>query len=236
MGFASKLDFCGLADGTSIVVKSHTRPGSSTVATCANDEGDVVDVTKTEVVCDPSNEYAIKGDIADLKVTLGKVTEVDLGTASAPDVRHFVLKSVSLGTSNSGTPTLSAQAEQVPSSTASRTYTVDLGAVRSRCKAQILASMFSVAGEGTHLQKADYTLSVEVSHTTVDGARVTYDVYGGKVEASVEAKRAGAVAPTITASAEGVVAVTGDPSESRPDSDYASVSATVTRYLKADAA
>ncbi len=237
MSFKAKRDFCGLADGTAIVLKSHEEGRKGSQATCANDEGDVVDVTGYGHVMDPSNTYALKADVADLVVTLGKVTTVNLGTDASPANRHFMLKSVSIGTSNSGEVSISAQAEEVPDATAKRTYTVTIPKLRCRNKAQILDSLFTLTGENAHLQKADYTISVESTPTTVDGERVTWDCYGGKIECSVEAKQAGSAVPAFEAgSPETLITVlTGDNSESRPDSDYSTVKATVTRYLKPDA-
>lgn len=237
MSFKAKKDFCGLVDGTSIVLKSHEEGRKGSLATCANDEGDVVDVTDFGHVMDPSNSYALKADVTNLTITLGKVTTVNFGTDASPANRHFMLKSVSIGTSNSGEVSISSQSEEVPEAAAKRTYTVTIPKLRCRNKAQILDSLFTLTGEKAHLQKADYTFSVESTITTVDGERVTWDVYGGKVECSVEAKQAGSALPTFEAgSSETLITVlTGDNSESRPDSDYSTVKATITRYLKLDA-
>jgi len=237
MSFKAKRDFCGLADGTAIVLKSHEEGRKGSQATCANDEGDVVDVTGYGHVMDPSNAYALKADVENLEIALGKVATVNLGTEASPDNRHFMLKSVSIGTSNSGEVSISAQAEEVPDATAKRTYTVTIPKLRCRNKAQVLDSLFTLTGDKAHLQKADYTISVESTITTVDGERVAWDCYGGKIECSVEAKQAGSSVPAFEAgSSETLITVlTGDSSESRPDSDYSTVKATVTRYLKPDA-
>ena len=109
--------------------------------------------------------------------------------------------------------------------------------LKQRNKAQILNSLFTLTGEKCHLQSANYTISVDIQHTTVDGDRVTFDVYGGKIVCAAEAKQAGSEAPVIAAGSDStfVTILSGDNSESRPDSDYASVSAEVTKYLTADA-
>ena len=148
-----------------------------------------------------------------------------------------MLKSVRVGTSNSGEVSISAQSEEVPSAVAKRTYTVTIPKLRCRNKAQILDSRFTLSGENAHLQKADYTFSVESTITTVDGERVPWAVYGGKVECSVEAKQAGSAVPAFEAGSSDtlITVLTGDNSESRPDSDYSTVKASVTRYLKPDA-
>lgn len=100
MSFKSKIDYCGLADGTSILLKSHTEGASNSIATCANNEGDVVDATVYGHVIDPSNDYAIKTDLTNLSIVLGSVNEVDN--------KYFMLKQVTIGTSNSGEVTLAA--------------------------------------------------------------------------------------------------------------------------------
>ena len=130
MSFKTKRDFCGLADGSTIVLKTHEEGRKGSQANCANDEGDVVDVTDFGHVMDPSNSYALKADATDLKITLGKVTTVNLGTDASPASRHFMLKSVSIGTSNSGEVSISAQSEEVPEATAKRTYTVTIPKLR----------------------------------------------------------------------------------------------------------
>ena len=234
MSFKSKIDFCGLADGTAILLKSHEEGRSSSEATCANDEGDIIDSTQFGHVMDPSNEYALKGDLTNLSVVLGSVNTVVVNGTD----KHFMLKSVSIETSNSGEVTLNASAEEVPSATPARTYTVVIPSLRQRNKAQILGELFSLSGDNVHLQSASYTFEVESTITTVDGERVTWDCYGGKVTASIEVKEAGSTVPTITpgSSSTYVTILNGDPSETRPDSDYATVTAEVTRYLTADAA
>lgn len=233
MSFKSKIDFCGLADGTTIVLKSHDEGRSCSEATCANDEGDVIDATQFGHVMDPSNEYALKGNATNLSIVLGGIHSVEIGSTT----KYFMLKSVSIGTSNSGEVSISASAEEVPSATPARTYTVVIPSLKQRNKAQILDSLFTLSGTNVHLQSANYTFSVESTITTVDGDRVTWDCYGGKIVASIEVKEAGSTMPTIEAGSSQtfVTILNGDPSETRPDSDYASVSAEVTRYLTADA-
>ena len=79
---------------------------------------------------------------------------------------------------------------------------------------------------------------MRIQQTTVDGSRITFDVYGGKIVCSATAKQAGTAAPVIAAGSDStfVTILSGDNSESRPDSDYATVSAEVTKYLTADVA
>ena len=237
MSFKSKIDFCGLANGTTILLKSHNEGRSSSVVTCENDEGDTVDATVVGHVMDPSNDYALKADLTNFDIVLGGVNTVNLGTTEAPDNHYFALKSVTIGTSNSGDVALAAQSEEVASATPTRTYTVRIASLKCRCKAQIINSLFSLSGTGAHLQSANYTIGANITHTTVDGERVTSDIYGASISVAISAKQAGSVKPTITpgSATDVVTIVAGDPSESRPDSDYASVSATVTRYLTADA-
>lgn len=229
MSFKAKIDYCGLADGTSILLKSHTEGASNSIATCANNEGDVIDATVYGHVIDPSNDYAIKSDLTNLSVVLGSVNTVDN--------KYFMLKQVTIGTSNSGEVTMAAQAEQVASATPSRTYTIVIPSLKQRNKAQILNSMFTLSGTNAHLQSASYTFSVDVTQTTVDGERVTADCYNGKVVAAVTAKQAGSEAPEFAAGTNGgtVLVLSKDNSETRPDSDYASVTAEITQYLSCDA-
>lgn len=236
MSFKTKIDFCGLADGTKIVLKSHDEGRSSTVVTCENDEGDTVDATIAGHVMDPSNDYSLKADLTNFDIVLGSVKTVNLGTEQSPNNHYFMLKSVAIGTSNSGDVTISAQAEEVASATAGRTYTVTIASLKCRCKAQIINGLFTLSGTGCHLQSANYSIAANITHTTVDAERVTADIYGASIVATLNAKQAGSTAPTIAAgSASDVVTIiSGDASETRPDSDYASVAATVTRYLTAD--
>lgn len=76
MSFRSKIDFCGLADGSTIVLKSHNEGRSNSFVTCENDEGDTVDATVFGHVVDPSNSYALKADATNLSVSLGGVKTV----------------------------------------------------------------------------------------------------------------------------------------------------------------
>ena len=237
MSFKSKIDYCGLADGTTGILKSHDENRSVNTVTCENDEGDTVDATQVGHVIAPSNTYALKADVSGLSIVLGGVNTVNLGTAQSPDNHYFALKSVTIGTSNSGEVSLSATAEEVASASPQRTYTVTIASLKQRNKAQILNSLFTLTGTNCHLQSANYTLSVNIQQTTVDGSRITFDVYGGKIVCSATAKQAGTAVPVIAAGSDStfVTILSGDNSERRPDSDYASVSAEVTKYLTADA-
>ena len=233
MSFKSKIDFCGLADGTTIMLKSHDEGRSSSTVTCENNEGDTIDATVFGHVMDPSNDYALKTDATNLSVVLGGVKTVNIDGVD----KYFALKSVSVGTSNSSEVSIAAQSEQVAGATPARTYTVVIPVLKQRNKAQILNNLFTLSGDNAHLQSANYTFSVDITQTTVDGDRVTWDCYNGKIVANVNAKQAGAVAPTFAPVASGtyVTVQTGDDNETRPDSDYASVTASITQYLTADA-
>ena len=233
MSFQSKIDFCGLSANEKIVCKSHDEGRSHSVVTCENDEGDTIDATVFGEKMSPTNEYALKGDLKDWNIVFGSVKTVEIGGKQ----KHFALKSVSIGTSNSGEVTLSASAEEVPLEKMQRTYTVKIASLRARNKAQILNDLFKVEGERVHLQSASYEIAVEFAETTVDGERVMADIYGGSIKVSVEAKQAGTAAPVVSPVAADEVTILSAPnSGSRPDSDYTPVSAEVTKYLTADAA
>ena len=231
MSFQSKIDFCGLSANENIVCKSHDEGRSHSVATVANDEGDIIDTAVFGEKMSPTNEYALKGDLENWLVVLGSVKTVEVGGKQ----KHFALKSVSIGTSNSGEVALSANAEEVPVAEMQRTYTVKIDMLRARNKAQILNSLFKVEGEKAHLQSASYEIGVEFAETTVDGERVMADIYGGNIKVSVEAKQAGTVAPVIApVSADEVTVLSSPNTSNRPDSDYTPVSAEITKYLVAD--
>ena len=231
MAFQSKIDFCGLSANENIVCKSHDEGRSHSVATVANDEGDIIDTAVFGEKMSPTNEYALKGDLETWLVVLGSVKTVEVGGKQ----KHFALKSVSIGTSNSGEVALSANAEEVPVAEMQRTYTVKIDMLRARNKAQILNNLFKVEGEKAHLQSASYEIGVEFAETTVDGERVMADIYGGNIKVSVEAKQAGTVAPVIApVSADEVTVLSSPNTSNRPDSDYTPVSAEITKYLVAD--
>lgn len=237
MSFKPKIDFCGLSDGTSIIVATHSEGRSKNTVTCENDSGDTTDATQSGQTMSPSNTYKLKADLTNYDIVLGKITTVNLGTQQAPVNKYFALRNVAINTSNSGEVTISAQSEEVPSATQGRTYTVTIASLKCRVQAQIINSLFSLTGEKVHLQSANYTFSVEFHPTTVDNERVTYDIYGGKIVCALDAKQAGSEAPGVTTTAENteVRVITNDPSEERPDGDYAHVAAEVTQYLTADA-
>jgi hypothetical protein len=232
MSFQRKIDFCGLADNANILCKSHDEGRSHSVATCENDEGDTIDTTVFGEVMSPSNEYALKGDLTNWSIVLGSVKTVEVNGTQ----KHFALKSVSIGTSNSGEVTLSASAEEVPTEEMQRTYTVVIDKLRARNKAQILNGLFRVEGTKAHLQSASYEIAAEFVAPTVDGDRVTADIYGASIKISVEAKQAGSEAPHVVPVGEdaSVIVLSSPNSSSRPDSDYTPVSAEVTKYLTCD--
>ena len=231
MAFQSKIDFCGLSANENIVCKSHDEGRSHSVATVANEEGDIIDTTVYGEKMSPTNEYALKGDLENWNVVLGSVKTVEVGGKQ----KHFALKSVSIGTSNSGEVTLSASAEEVPVAEMQRTYTVKIDMLRARNKAQILNNLFKIEGEKAHLQSASYEIGVEFAETLIDGERVMADIYGGNIKVSVEAKQAGMVAPVIAPGKDDEVTILSSPNTSnRPDSDYTPVSAEITKYLTAD--
>lgn len=228
MSFQSKIDFCGLSANENIVCKSHTEGRSHSTVNCSNEDGDVIDVTVFGEVMSPTNEYELKGNLEKWNIVLGSVKEID--------GKYFALKSVSIGTSNGGIVTLSAAAEEVHAKQLQRTYTVNISKLLARNKAQILNDLFKVEGQRVHLQSASYEIAAEFAPTTVDGERVMADIYGGYIKVSVEAKQAGDVAPVVSpVAADSVVVLTAANDGSRPDSDYSTVSAEVTKYLTFDA-
>lgn len=234
MSFQKKIDFCGLSANEKIVCKSHDFGRANSVATVENDDGDTVKSLAFGEVLNPKNSYALTGDMTDWEIVLGGVTEVNLGTQEKPEIKRFALKSVAIATAKGAEVGISADCEEVPANVTPRKYTVTIAKLLARNKAQILNDLFTV-GADDKLQSANYTIAIELNQTTVDGVRVMTDGYGGKISCAVKLKTASANEPVVTAAAEGVVVVTSAPTSERPDSDFTSASATVTKYLTADA-
>lgn len=113
--------------------------------------------------------------------------------------------------------------------TVSSTYALGTIVCSVRHKAQILGSAFTLAGDGCSLNACDYQAECKVSRATVKGDTVAHDVSEGKAVVTATVVQSGETAPTVTPG-EGWD-LTSPVTVSSPDSDYQTVTFTLTKSL-----
>ena len=232
MAFPAKVDRFGLADGTTLLVKSVTPNRSNDVVEASNEDDDVITCEVLEARESPSVEYTVKADLKSTTakdIVLGGVTSQTVGGVT----KYFVLTSLRLGASAGGEPTCSASGEEVPSATPSTTYTIEDGlAILAKAKAQILASAFTLAGTKCHMNSCTATFQVKFVPIENGGSLVAWDVTNGRIVVTVNVTQAGSDAPTLSA-AQGWT-ITAVPDDNNPDSDYTTWTCTFTKFLTKD--
>lgn len=226
MAFISKVDYYGIADGTSLVCTSSADGNSASTAEATGADGSIVASETYGESKSPSCDYALKAAWTPTALKLGTVNEV--GDES------FVLANVTINTAGGSAPTVAASGEQVEAdATATCTYTVPTFTLPVTHHAQTLFSAFTLTGTGCHLQSANYTISASISKGEKDGSTLSHDVNGGRIDAAVTIIQTGTTEPTLSAGTGW--SVTSPLTCSNPDSNYPTWTATVTKYLQKDA-
>lgn len=222
MAFIAKTDYFGIA-GSGISCVSNADGKTASVAEGHDAEGSIVAWTVYGETAAPTNTYVIGGSSnVSLSVVLGSI-----GTDDS------CLNNFQVDTSVGAPPSVTASGEKVESgASANCTYTIPSATVSPLHHAQILFGMFSVSGEGCHLQSASYTASATITKATKDGTCVAHDVTDAKIEAQVTVLQTGSATPSVTAGTGCVV--TSPLACTNPDADYPTWSCTVTKYLEQD--
>ena len=228
MSFLAKVDKFGLASASLEILTSDEGRAAS-VAEASNADGDIIAAEVYGEIESPSCTYAVKAD-STADIELGGVTTVGTGTAA----KYYALTSVTIGTSAGSPPTVSASGEEVPSATPSSTYTVEDGLTVSKLAiAQIYGGSFTLGGTGCHVTDCNATISCDFSAATKDGARLAWDISNGRIVVSVTINQTGSTAPTLTAGSGWEI--TSPLTQSNPDSNFPTWTATLTKYLTKDA-
>lgn len=230
MSFKTKQDYYEIADGTNVVILSSNEGKSASNVEATGQDGSIVAHETFAETSAPSCEYAIKGDA---EFSEDEETSIVFGKVTTVSSKKFALLGFSIATGGGSVPTFSANGEQVNDDAETGcTYTVPDFTLEKKHHAQILWNAFTLTGTGCHLVTANYTGSCTITKATKEGACLTFDVSGAKIEAQITVKQCGSTAPTIAAGTDW--SVTAPLTETNPDGDYATFSATLTRYLAKD--
>ncbi len=192
MSWTNKTDYCGLADGTSIILKAATENRSGSYLEKTGEHGDII-ATKAygDKNASPSNDYAI----AKAK-TFGAVK---LGTVTAVDSAKFMLQSISISTGSAAEPTMSATAVRVEDgATTDSTFDVPSFSVSPDDIAQFLFGAFTLSGTGCELTQCNAEISCTVGLSTVNGDPVASDPHTAHIQLSITVIQTGDVAPSVT--------------------------------------
>ena len=233
MSFLTKVDKFGLADNVKLVIISTEDGDSYQETTALNAEGSVAASEVYGHTASPTCSYAIKSSLEDSPkdIVLGGVT-----TLSADDgtEEYYCLTEVNVQTTAGGAPTVSAKGERVPSGAPSCKYTIENGlAVSQKCHSQILLGAYSLQGDGCHVTDTSYTFNCNFNPTTKNGEYLAWDVSEGKIQAELNVVQTGDVKPVLSAG-DGWI-ITSPLTQTNPDSDFATYTASLTKYLQKDA-
>lgn len=229
MSWANKTDYCGLADGTSIILKAATENRTGSYLEKTGEHGDII-ATKPygDKNASPSNDYAIAKEKS--------FTGVKLGAITAVDGEKYMLQSVSISTGSAAEPTMSATAVRVEdSATTDSTFDVPSFSVSPDDIAQFLFGAFTLSGAGCELTQCNAEISCTVGLSLVNGDPVASDPHTAHIQLSLTVIQTGDTAPSVTA-ADGWD-VSAPLTCSDPDSDLptwtCSVSKPITKTLAA---
>ena len=92
-------------------------------------------------------------------------------------------------------------------------------------------SDLTIGGTGCHLQSANYTYACSIGKATKDGVTIAHGVYEGYVEAQIEIIQTGSTAPTLTLANNSAWFISSPLSQTNPDADYPTWSATLRKHL-----
>ena len=231
MSFKSKVDYFGLAKEGAVVVVSANEGKSAQTVEAAGQDGSIVASEVFGETMAPSCDYKLK---AAMEFTAQ--APLKIGDVMTVDEKKFVRTNLSISTGAGSEPTVSASGEQVNDDAVTGCYfAIPAFKLLTKHHAQILFSAFELTGDGCHLTGANYTLSANLAKATKEGVCLAFDVTNGRIEAKVTVKQCGTAAPTLTPG-DGWK-ITAPLTESNPDSDYPTFTATLVKYLaKSDAA
>ena len=224
MSWEAKKDYCGLGDGTVLVLKTSNENASSSYLEKLGQNGNIV-ATKLygDKNAQPTCEYVIKS-AGNVSVQIGKVTTVDS--------KRYALQSVVFGTTAGGEPTVSATAVRIEDSTdgVDKMFEAVTVAVSPEETAQVHLSAATLSeSTGCEITAATTTISGTVSPHTVNGDPVSSGVHSGKIEVELTVGQYNATAPTFAAGTG--FELSQAPSCNDPDSELPEWTAKVTKPL-----
>jgi hypothetical protein len=229
MAFNTVTDYYGLADGTMLAAKAATENAAAQLVEAPpNDKGDIPAHEVLATIRNPSCDYEMLAAWA--RGAESTPNPVQLGGLTAIDSKAFVLSQLTINTGAGSAPAISASGGQVmDGADEGDVYDIPAFSVAFKHTAQILWSAFTLSGTGCHLTQANYTASVNLSRGTVNGGTVSHDVQQGKITATITISQVGDAAPTLTPGTGW--SVTGVLTKSKPDAQYPTWTATLTKYL-----
>jgi hypothetical protein len=228
MAFKEKKDWFGLAkEGTNLVAVGENDGATSQVVDVHDDKGSFILSTAYGETIAPSVDYKLKGTF---KQVGDNVADIALGQVAPIDGNAVALVSLEISTGTGAEPTVAASGEQVQDgATTVCKYIIPPFELKPRHHAQILFDAFTVAGNGCHLQTANYSIACSVSKATKDGVCLAFDVIEGVIEASITIAQVGEEKPVLTPgdgwTVSGVLAC------ENPDAAYPTWSATLKKNL-----
>lgn len=204
----------GFPSVTGLVAKSSEAGKSSQLATALNTDGDIAahDVYgETEA---PSCEFIVTDEV--------DLSDIELGEVNG----GIMLTQIVVTTQAGQMPTVTMQGQKIESGgTAQRTYPIS-GTIKPRSKAQDVAGAFSSSDT---LTACTTTYRVEPHFADLKGEHKASDCSDGRIEAQgTWTCPSGAISPTAGSN----FTITTAATNSNPDSDYVTVTATATKFIE----
>ena len=231
MAFATKTDPFGIVGSAGILeCVSVTDNKTASVAEAHDENGSFVahEVFGEQIA--PSAEYKVKKS--------GDIEGVTLGAVTTYDNKRVVLTNFQVNTSAGGETTVSASGEQVEASsdgTCPAQFELPDIPVGVCHHAHNLIDDLTIGGTGCYLQSANYTFACSLGKATKDGTCIAHGVYEAYAEAQIEIIQTGSSAPTLTLENGSDWFISSPLSQTNPDADYPTWSATLRKHLEKDA-
>lgn len=164
-------------------------------------------------------------------VKLGQITESEFTTPGGEAISVSIcLNSLNINTAAGSAPAIDASGESVEDKAESKcAFPVPGFTLPKQHHAFILWNAFTLTGSGCCLKTANYSLGCGISKAEKDGICLTHDVVEGRIDCAVEVLQTGPAEPTLVPG-DGWI-VTSQLTQTNPDADYPTWSATLTMYL-----
>ena len=219
MAFATRIDYFDQAANAVIeLVASAANKAYAVNLTGPSERGDVIARDLGGLREAPTCDFVVK-KAGDLDIELGAISTITTST--------YCLLGLSIATKAATAPTVQMSGESLQeSATVSSTVTVPPIALSALHKAQILASAFTLRGDGCKLPECNLEVKANLTRATKDGETRAHDVSGASITVSGKVVQTGATAPTIAA-AEGwkltQPATSTDPAEGYTEWSFESI-------------
>ena len=170
MSFAPKTDWIGLGDTPGLILRSNSENASNTVVPIHGADGTIIGDEQTNVIKNPTCEYAIDGTVNLSSITIGNCYNVP-----------YALSRIHVSTSAGGEPVVNADAVQIEEGASKTicTYKMPEIVVTPARHALTFGAVTYTESASLALQSGEFECNGNIQPSTVNGVPVASDAIEG---------------------------------------------------------